>query len=85
MVMVCQKVWDASGEYFNITISLSIANATSSIFESISGFTVSSELVQVRSSDFVPVLMEAYDTLTLQAKVSQLGAVGRILQQTLMH
>eukprot|EP00731_Ephydatia_muelleri_P008866 Em0004g1204a len=70
MVMVCQKVWDASGEYFNITISISIANATSSIFESISGFTVSSELVQVRSSDFVPVLMEAYDTLTLQAKPS---------------
>ena len=69
MVMMCQKLWDTSGEFFKINISFSIINATESILKSISAFTVSSDLVQVRNSNFVPLLIEAYDTLTLQAKV----------------
>lgn len=72
MVIMCQKIWDTHG-FFNISVSVVIANSTKPILESIAGFTFTSELVQVRNSNYVPIVMEVYGTSTLQAQVSLPG------------
>ena len=67
MAVVCQKAWSLG--FFNISVSLAILNSTKSVLESIAGFTITSDLIQARNSNFVPLVVERYGYVNLQTQV----------------